>query len=267
MCILLAAVDCLPGWPLLVLANRDEFHSRDSAPAQPWRDAPDCVGGRDLVAGGSWLGQRNDGRFAAVTNLRSGLSARAPRSRGALVTGVLFDAGCVPSWVDAMLGDVDAYGAFQLVVADAGSVWKIDAGSATSRRLDRGIHVLSNGAGDCAWPKVERLRSRFAHAIAAGMPTDDALLGLLGDDWQPPDDALPDTGVGIERERLLAPIFIRGEHYGTRASTLVLHHESGTLYLRERSFGAAGAVVGDVAWEYRDAEAEWELAADVERGP
>ncbi len=266
MCILLAAIDCLPAWPLVVLANRDEFHARASVPAQPWRDAPDCVGGRDLVAGGSWLGQRNDGRFAAVTNLRVGLPAQAPRSRGALVAGFLLGSAAVPAWTDEVLADVDAYAAFNLVVADAGRVWRIDAANSTSRRLDRGIHVLSNGHGDAAWPKVERLRSRFALAIAGGLPGDDALLDLLGDRWQPPDDALPDTGVGIERERLLAPIFIHGEHYGTRASTLVLHHESGALYLRERSFIAAGVVAGEVAWECRDAEAEWTLPADTGRG-
>ena len=266
MCILLAAVDCLPGWPLIVLANRDEFHARASVPAQPWRDAPDCVGGCDLVAGGSWLGQRNDGRFAAVTNLRIGLPAQAPRSRGALVAGFLLGGAAVSTWVDEVLADVDAYGAFNLVVADAGGVWRIDAANATSRRLHRGVHVLSNGPGDAAWPKVERLRARFAEATAGGLPDDDVLLDLLGDRWQPADDALPDTGIGIDRERLLAPIFISGEHYGTRASTLVLHHESGALYLRERGFIAAGVAAGDVAWECRDAEAEWTLMADSGRG-
>ena len=262
MCILLVAVDCLPAWPLVVLANRDEFHARAAEPAQPWRDAPDCLGGRDLLAGGSWLGQRTDGRFAAVTNLRSGLPAQAPRSRGALVSGFLVGSASAPAWIDAVLADVDAYGAFNLVLVDQGNAWRVDASGAAAHRLGRGIHVLSNGRDDTAWPKVARLRARFTDAIASGLPADDVLFGLLGDHWQPPDGALPDTGIGLERERLLGPVFIRGEHYGTRASTLVLHHEGGTLYLRERSFAANGSATGDVAWECRDAESEWMLAPD-----
>jgi uncharacterized protein with NRDE domain len=260
MCILLVAIDCLPAWPLLVLANRDEFHGRASSSAQPWRDAPDCLGGRDLVAGGSWLGQRNDGRFAAVTNLRSGLPAHAPRSRGALVSGFLLGTDRAADHVAHVLAELDAYGPCNLVLADAGAVWLIDGMTATSRRLARGIHVISNGGSAAAWPKVERLRDGFAAAIAAGLPGDDRLFALLADTWQPADTTLPDTGVGIERERLLAPIFIRGEHYGTRASTLVMHHESGALSLRERGFLADGLAGDDIAWECRGMEGEWTLS-------
>lgn len=259
MCILLVAIDCLPAWPLLVLANRDEFHARASAAAQPWHDAPDCLGGRDLVAGGSWLGQRNDGRFAAVTNLRSGLPAQAPRSRGALVRDFLLGSGRAQDHGANVLAALDQYGPCNLVLADAGKVWRVDGTTATLHRLGRGIHVVSNGGSAVTWPKVQRLRERFGVAIAAGLPGDDGLFALLADTWQPPDDALPDTGVGIERERQLAPIFIRGEHYGTRASTLVLHHESGALTFRERSFVAGGRVDGDVAWECRGMEGEWNL--------
>ena len=258
MCILLVAIDCLPAWPLIVLANRDEFHARASASAQPWRDASDCVGGRDLVAGGSWLGQRNDGRFAAVTNLRSGLPAHAPRSRGALVSGFLLGTERAEDHVARVLATLDEYGPCNLVLADAGKVWLVDGTTATSRPLSRGIHVVSNGASAATWPKVQRLRERFAAAIAGGLPDDGRLFALLADTRQPPDDELPDTGVGIERERQLAPIFIRGEHYGTRASTLVLQHESGALSVRERSFNAGGIAGDDVAWECRGMEGEWE---------
>lgn len=260
MCILLVAIDCLPAWPLLVLANRDEFHGRASASAQPWRDASDCLGGRDLVAGGSWLGQRNDGRFAAVTNLRSGLPAHAPRSRGALVSEFLLGAERAADHAARVLAELDQYGPCNLVLADAGKVWLVDGTTATSRRLPRGIHVVSNGDSAATWPKVERLRDRFATAIAAGLPGDDHLFALLADTWQPPDELLPDTGVGIERERQLAPIFIRGDHYGTRASTLVLQHESGALSVRERGFLAGGHIDGDVAWECRGMEGEWALS-------
>ncbi len=260
MCILLVAVDRIPGWPLVLLGNRDEFHARATAAAQPWADAPDCVGGRDLVAGGSWLVQRNDRRFAAVTNLRSGLPARAPRSRGALVADFVLGNTGIGAFAEAVLADFDEYGPFNLVLGDGSTVWLLDGMTAAMRRLDRGVHVVSNGGGEPEWPKMRRLRERFERVLADGLPDDAVLLALLADTGQPPDDELPDTGVGLERERVLAPVFIRGAHYGTRASTLVLQDADGALYLRERAFAADGIETGDVAWECNDAEAEWRLA-------
>ncbi len=260
MCILLVAVDCLADWPLVLLGNRDEFHDRASAAALPWREAPDVVGGRDLVAGGSWLAQRNDGRFAAVTNLRSGLPARAPRSRGALVRDFLLGTDSPTAHGERVRAERDAYGAFNLVFGEAGAVWLLDGNEGSLHRLGAGVHVISNGGGLSDWPKARRLRERFLDATRSGLPDDARLLDLLVDERQPEDAVLPDTGIGLERERLLAPVFIRGEHYGTRAGTLVLHHVEAGPYLCERSFAAGGHVSGEVAWRCDEAEAEWRLA-------
>jgi uncharacterized protein with NRDE domain len=259
MCILLIAIDRVIGWPLLLLGNRDEFHARASAPAQPWRDAPDCVGGRDLVAGGGWLAQRNDGRFAAVTNLRAGLPAQSPRSRGALVRDFVIGNEPVAAFAQAVLEHFDEYGPFNLVLGDRSGTWVIDGTTATLRRLPAGIHVISNGAIGVHWPKVERLRARFERAVASGLHDDANLLELLADRAQPADAELPDTGVGLERERMLAPVFIRGEHYGTRASSLVMRHDDGSVFFRERSFAAQGVVQDEVYWECLEVEGEWRL--------
>lgn len=256
MCLLLVAVECFPDWPLVLLGNRDEFHARASAEAAPWREAPDVVGGRDLVANGSWLAQRNDGRFAAVTNLRSGLPAQASRSRGVLVRDFVVGADEVGEYAERIAAERDDYGPFNLVLGEAGTTWLVDGASGERSRLARGVHVLSNGAGLSDWPKARRLRERFIEATRRGLADDETLLGLLADRWQPDDADLPDTGVGHERERLLAPVFIAGTHYGTRASTLVLHHVEDAPYMRERSFGADGQVIGDVAWRC-SAEGEW----------
>lgn len=259
MCILLIAVDRLIDWPLLLLGNRDEFHARATDAAQPWRSAPDCVGGRDRVAGGGWLMQRNDGRVAAVTNLRSGLPAQSPRSRGALVRDFVVGNQPVREYAEGVLAHFDEYGPFNLVLGDASGCWLIDGTTAKLRRLPRGVHVISNGAIDVHWPKVERLRSRFESALARGLHDDAALLALLADTTQPADNELPDTGVGLERERLLAPIFIRGEHYGTRASSLVMRHADGSVFFRERSFGPNAVVEDEVYWECLEIEGEWRL--------
>ena len=260
MCILLIAIDSIPGWPLVLLGNRDEFHSRPSAPVQPWPGRADCIGGLDLLAGGSWLAQRNDGRFAAVTNLRSGLPAQAPKSRGMLVRDFVEGDEDPESFARRLLGQIDDYGPFNLAFGEPGAVWVVDGSRRSLQRLRPGVHVVSNGPMDNHWPKVERLRRQFLRSVGAGWRDEMTLLALLADTDQPEDADLPQTGVGIERERLLAPIFIRGEHYGTRASSLILHHEDGTLFFRERSHAADGIVADDVAWECPESTREWRLA-------
>ncbi len=260
MCILLIAIDVLPEWPLLLLGNRDEFHARPSAAAEPWRGAADCLGGLDLKAGGSWLAQRNDGRFASVTNLRSGLPAQAPRSRGALVREFVIGNESALEFGQRVLDHIDEYGPFNLVLGDRSGVCLIDGGSASLQHLPPGIHVVGNGPFASTWPKVERLRTRFSSAVRRGDRDDDSLLALLADTAQPDDADLPDTGVGTHLERVLAPIFIRGEHYGTRASSLVMRHEDGSVFFRERSFGALGAPSDEVRWQCLDVHGEWQLA-------
>lgn len=264
MCILLIAIDVVLDWPLLLLANRDEFHARPTLAAQPWRGASDCLGGLDLVGNGGWLAQRNDGRFAAVTNLRSGIPAQAPRSRGMLVREFVAGNESSAQFAERVIGDIRLYGGFNLVFGDRSSVWLIDGSSATLQRLPAGVHVVSNGPFGEAWPKSERLRNQFTRTVNAGWRDDASLLALLAD-ARPADDAdLPDTGVGLERERLLSPIFIRGEHYGTRASSLVMRHEDGTLHFRERSFAAHGVPSDEVTWVCPSFDSEWRLDDGVD---
>lgn len=249
MCLILVAVDTVPGLPLLVLGNRDEFHGRASAPLACWDEAAHVAGGRDQVAGGSWLALRDDGRLAAVTNLRSGLPATAPRSRGALVRDFVTASRPAAEYLDAVAADSASFGPFNLIVADGADAWLLASGEHVARKLGAGLHVVSNGPFGAAWPKTERLRERFL-ALRAGTG-DGELLDLLADEAQPPDAALPDTGVGLELERVLAPIFVRGERYGTRASTLALVRADGCVRIRERRFGPGGAWLGETAFEAR----------------
>lgn len=249
MCLLLIAVDALPTLPLLLLGNRDEFHARASAAAQPWSEDARVVGGRDLVAGGSWLALRNDGRFAAVTNLRSGLPATAPRSRGWLVRDFVLGEQSPSRFLDALRASSGDFGAFNLVVGDSNGVFALSSTDGVVRRLNAGVHVISNGAIGVHWPKTERLQRRFTHSMADTQAIDEArLLDLLVDGTPAPDASLPDTGVGLDLERLLAPIFIRGERYGTRASSLLTCGSDATRVLRERRFGAGGVATGETCW-------------------
>src|SRR4051812_29662052 len=196
MCLLLIAVRAVPGKPLVLLGNRDEFRARASAAAAPWNEDPRIVGGRDLVAGGAWLALRADGRFATVTNVRTGLPATAPKSRGWLVRDFMLGDAKPRDFLDAAHADLESYGAFNLVVGDRDETWAYGTADAAPHVLDTGVHVISNGRIGVQWPKTERLHQRFVGAIASSGDDDARLLDLLLDQSQPADAALPDTGVG-----------------------------------------------------------------------
>jgi uncharacterized protein with NRDE domain len=253
MCLLLIAIDATPGIPLVLLGNRDEFHARASAPAQRWSDDTHVVGGRDLVAGGSWMALRGDGRFAAVTNLRTGIPATAPKSRGWLVRDFVLGDESPDIHLERLRRSASEYGPFNLVVGDRSGVAALGSADAKVRRLDAGIHVISNGPIGVHWPKTERLQRRYVQLVASapdmGVVDETRLLDLLHDETQPVDSSLPDTGVGLAIERRLAPIFIRGDAYGTRASTLLAHGADGSRVLHERRFGPGGLSCGSSRWK------------------
>lgn len=239
MCLLLVAVDAVPGRPLLLLGNRDEFHARASAAAAAWPDTPGVIGGRDLEAGGSWLAVHENGRMAAVTNIRLLNVQRGARSRGDLVREFVAGTMSAANYAAALQRSIADYAPFNLVVADRDEAWCLESPTVQAQRLHPGVHLVSNGPLDAPWPKMQRLRGLFEQALAAGAG-DAALLDLLADTRQPDDANLPLTGVGLERERFLAPIFIRGDTYGTRASTLAVRDETGRVSLQERRFGPGG---------------------------
>jgi uncharacterized protein with NRDE domain len=244
MCLILLAIDRVPERPWLLLGNRDEFHARPTAAAAAWDGAPDIVGGRDLQAGGSWLALNRRGRFAAVTNVRSGIPARGPRSRGDLVAGFVRGTDTPQHYAESISTRHDEYGPFNLVVGDGATVWGVSSAKHAPWCLPSGVHVLSNGAPDVHWPKTQRLQTDFERLLKNGKVQDAALLDILGDSTLPRDEELPDTGVGIDLERVLAPVFIRGDSYGTRASTLAYAHAGG-LILHERRFGPGGVSLGE----------------------
>lgn len=221
MCLLALAVDVVPGHPLVVLANRDEWLARPTARLHTWPQG--IVAGRDLEGGGTWLGVAPSGRFAALTNVRDARDMRpkAPGepSRGALVTSFLLGAESAERFVTAAAANVEMRG-FNLVAGTiAGALWWSSNRGGTPARLAVGVHGLSNALLDTPWPKVERAKA----ALTAARDLDpERLFSILADRTQPPDEALPETGVGLVLERALAPIQVSMPGYGTRSSTLVL---------------------------------------------
>ncbi len=216
--------------PLLLLANRDEFHDRPSAPLG-WWEGDRLLAGRDLRAGGTWLGVTRDGRCAAVTNFRQPGPPRpeAP-SRGRLPVRFLEGDRSAGAFLEALRGEAGRYAPFNLLLFDGESLLGYQSRDDRVVPLGAGLHVLSNGDFDAPWPKAEALRGRMAAA-----PEDDgALLALLVDDRPFPDAELPRTGVPLDWERALSPIFVRMPAYGTRASTLVRIGREAVTVLEQR---------------------------------
>ena len=246
MCLLLFAVDPSPDLRLVVAANRDEFFARPAAPLHAWDGAPTVLAGRDLEAGGTWMGVTESGRWGALTNVRDPQSPRrAERSRGHLVADFLTGAASATDYAASVHGDRNRYDGFNLVVSDPEAVWIVSTREDRPTHLGPGVYGLSNDRLDVPWPKVTRGRAALRTAVEAGASLDD-LLGLLDDRHRPPDDTLPDTGVGIEWERRLGPMRIVTPDYGTRVSTALVIGANGDIQVAERTWGPDGTEAGVV---------------------
>ena len=237
MCLLLMALDCHPSYQLLVAANRDEFLSRPTAAAAFWEDAPHVLAGRDLQEGGTWMGITRRGWLAMLTNVRDPLSYRADApSRGRLVSDFLLQEMQPEPYLSRLLETGPAYNGFNLVFGTPRELFCYNNRSNQGQRLEPGLHGLSNDSLNAPWPKVERGKQKLAEVLRAReeIKAED-LLSLLQDQHQPRDEQLPDTGVGLELERFLAPIFISGSTYGTRSSTALLVTHEGRVAFAEQS--------------------------------
>ncbi|MCX7041967.1 MAG: NRDE family protein [Gammaproteobacteria bacterium] len=251
MCLIALAWNVHPRYPLAMIANRDELHSRPSAPAGRDPDHHDVFGGRDQVQGGGWLMVSSRGRMAAVTNVRVGLNPEtAPLSRGALVRGFVSGNVSAASYLDGLAADALRYGRFNLLAWDGTSLaFATNDPSFATRVLEPGIHAMSNGALDATWPKGTHATQALSEWLLKN--PDEAtntadLFEALADTTHAPDSLLPDTGVGIELERALSPPFLRGETYGTRCSTIVLVAANEIAFL-ERRFAPNAVPAGESA--------------------
>jgi uncharacterized protein with NRDE domain len=244
MCLIVLAWRCVPGHALVLAANRDEFHARPAAAAHWWSDSP-VYAGRDLAAGGTWLGVSADGRWAAVTNVRDPRSIRSTAaSRGALVADFLAGRLDAATHAAQVHRTRESYRDFNLLIGDHAQAWYVGSRADAPRALSPGLHALSNAELDTPWPKAERARAGLAAALAVG--ADDVvarLWPLLADRTQADDADLPDTGVGIAMERALSPAFIDLPGYGTRASSVLAI--GAAVDFHERSWRAGGLLADE----------------------
>ena len=236
MCLILFAHGMDPDFPLIVAANRDEFFDRPSAAAN-FRPGPASfmLAGRDLQAGGSWIGVTRQGRFAGVTNIRSAKKEKQNlRSRGELVRNFLNGTSTPIQYCESIQPRFPNFAGFNLLVGDGGSLCYVNNSQNIVSVLEPGIFGLSNDLLDRDWPKVNLGKKRLADLIGQeNSISTDALIDLMSDCESAADDVLPDTGLPIELERILSAIFIKHQqwNYGTRCSTaLVLTHDAPRRY-------------------------------------
>lgn len=236
MCLIAFALDSHPRYHLVLVANRDEFRSRQTVPAAWWDDAPHVLAGRDQQAGGTWLGVTTDGKLAAVTNYRDARQqADNPPSRGGLVAGYLRDPRMTADDLTAHLqGNGHRYDGFNLLYGTFRRLHYFTNRGGSSGPITPGIHGLSNHLLDSPWPKTVTARERLAALLEQDEPNPDDLCHAFADPAPFAAETLPDTGIGPERERFLSPLYIEGESYGTRSTTVILVGREGEVRFLEQ---------------------------------
>ncbi len=231
--------------PLQVVANRDEFHARAAQPLAWWHDAPGVLAGRDLQAGGTWMGVNRHGGFAALTNYRQPETAKSSRTRGEIVANYLKNAP--PEDLDAYLRalPIADYAGFNLLIGDRKRLFYLSNRDATTPRpVAPGTHGLSNALLDTPWPKLEAVRVGLQNQLSSDQQDPESAMALMQRRQPFADDQLPDTGVGLATERVLSPPFICTPAYGTRNTTwLCLGPERAQMI--ERRYTPDGQLSGE----------------------
>ena len=238
MCLILFSWQQNPSHPLILIANRDEFYQRATEELHHWESPAGIAAGRDLKAGGTWLAAHPSGRFAALTNVRSQHqhTAKAP-SRGELIPDFLTSKLTLHQWCKQLQQRGHQYSGFNLLFGDIRNSQLFCYNNQTRRliELKPGLYGLSNAELDDDWPKVTRGKQLLENVLSQPIvPNLDALWPILSDDQQPLVNQLPDTGIGLTAEQLLAPITIRSEQYGTCSSMIMISQGTHAVAIHEQ---------------------------------
>jgi len=236
MCLIFTAINYHPVYKLIVAANRDEFYNRKTAVANYWTDYPHVLGGRDLQAGGTWMGMTKSGKISMLTNYRDPLNimANAP-SRGHLVADYLEQDLGPGSYLKEIQSKGRQYNGFNLILGTIDQLSYLSNYKDGITNLDHGLYGLSNHLLDTPWPKVVRGKKKLAPLLGKSDLTTEELMEFLYDDTIATQD-LPDTGIGTERERALSSMFIKTPNYGSRCSTVILVDKENRVQFSERVY-------------------------------
>ncbi len=236
MCIMFFAYKSHPQYKLILAANRDEFYERPTENARFWRSYPHVLGGRDLEKMGTWLGINRHGEFSAITNYRDfSLLIDDSKSRGNLVKDFLIESQDPKTYMEGIKERHHEYNPYNLLAGNMSSLYYYSNVEDIIREIEAGIYGLSNSLLDTPWPKLVRGKEKFKEIIKSKDKIDlEGLYDILFDRWLPEDKELPETGIDIEWERTLSPIFIESTNYGTRSSTVLLVDNSDKVTFVEK---------------------------------
>ena len=252
MCLILFAWQSHPRYRLVLAANRDEFHQRPTAAADFWEDNPRILAGRDLQAGGTWLGITRTGRFAAITNYREPLTPEIPpeRSRGYLVRDFLASDRAPHVHAGELISGGSSYQGFNLLLGAPGSLLYVSNRDAGPAEVSAGSHGLSNHLLDTDWPKVHSGRERLDELLKEEKIDVGALFAVLADRVLTPGEIPENLETRLAPERLMKHYFIVSPEYGTRSSTIVLLGRDGSVTFKEREFDPDGKETGTRSFEW-----------------
>ncbi len=252
MCTLAFAFRSFRNYPLIFLGNRDEFYNRPTSPAAFREDAQDLLAGRDMKYGGTWLGLTRRGRFATVTNYRDLTSKREHLlSRGIMTREYLLGNDDPVDYLQEVVSQKDSYNWFNLLLGDINRLYYYSNRSGKIQSLDPGIYGLSNHLLNTPWPKVNRIKELLSDHLAksSGLSLEN-LFEILFNRERAEDEHLPDTGIGLEWERVLSSIFITSPAYGTRNSTVLIIDDKNKVTFAERFFRSEGDKGTEVKFEF-----------------
>lgn len=237
MCLILFSYRQHPKYPLIVVANRDEFYERPTAQADWWQEFPEMLAGKDLTGNGSWFGMSKTGKFSALTNYRDGFNIKknAP-TRGKLVTNFLTEDVHPKDYLEGIAETGHLYNGYNLLTFDGETIWHYSNISNEITEIEAGTHGLSNALLNSNWPKINRGKARLAELVQADEFSIEDAFQMMLDETRPDDKDLPSTGIPLEWEQKLSSMCIKTENYGTRCSTVMLWDNDGNVYFEERSY-------------------------------
>jgi len=252
MCLLTFAWKTHPQYKLIFASNRDEFYKRNTAPAQYWDNAPNVLAGKDLEAGGTWMGINKNGRFTALTNYRDieNIKSQAP-SRGQLTLDYLQGLEAPQPYLENIFGNIDAYNGFNLLAGTPEEIYYLSNYEHKIRKLAPGIYGLSNALLDSDWFKVNRLKTKFTEIIQQADFSSQTLLDTLQDTTKPNDDQVQQTGLPMDRERMLSSMFIESPTYGTCSSAIVLMDYNHQVSFVERVYNTGNGAVKEQNFSFK----------------
>ncbi|QBG34607.1 NRDE family protein [Litorilituus sediminis] len=242
MCILFIAIDQHPDYPVIICANRDEFHQRPTKSMHLWQQK-NILAGKDLQAGGSWLGLSPEQNFAALTNYRKlPLSEEPKKSRGELVLKAL--EGVTDNLPKQLEKSAAQYHGYNLIYGSLEQLYCYDSINNKHHQLTKGIHSICNGALDDIWPKMSEGEQLLKNTVNSNKPLSiDSLFEIMANNKQALPELLPDTGLTKEWEQMLSAIFIVSPSYGTRTTTIITKDVHNNIDVYDRSYAPSGDVI------------------------